>query len=79
MTGRNHTAPAVTRIQEGGVARVVVSEERDVNMSKKVMIEHCFKDEVIQETTKKRKTPKWLLCTFKNKRKNYMKSKIYIK
>ena len=32
-------------IHEEGVARVVVAEEKNVNMSKGVMIKHCFKDE----------------------------------
>ena len=32
-------------IHEEGVARLVATEEKNVNMSKKVMIEHCFKEE----------------------------------
>ena len=58
---------------------MVATEERNVNMSMCVTMEHCFKDEGKQETTKKRKTPRWLLCNFKDIRKNYMKGKIYIK
>ena len=32
-----------------------------------------------QETTRKRKTPRWLLCTFKDRRRNYMNRKSYLK
>ena len=62
-----------------GVARVVATEEKNVNMSKSVMIQCCFNDEGKQETTKKRKAPRWFLCTFKDRRRNYLKGKIYIK
>ena len=31
------------------------------------------------EKTRGRKTPKWLLCTFKDRRKDYMKGKVYLK
>ena len=55
---------------------MVATEEKNVNMSKSVTIEYCFKDEGKQ---KKRKTPRWLLCTFKDRRRNYLKGKIYIK
>ena len=40
-------------IHEKGVARVVVTEERNINMSKRVMMEHFFKEEGKQEITKK--------------------------
>ena len=56
-------------IHEEGVEMVVATEERNLNVSKSVTMEHCFKDEGKQETTKKRKTPRWLLCTFKDRRK----------
>ena len=66
-------------IHEGVVARVVATEERNVNMSKRVTMEHCFKEEGKQEITKKREAPRWLLCTFKDRIKNYIKRKIYLK
>ena len=66
-------------IHEEVVARVVATEEKNLNISKIVTMEYCFKDERKQETTKKRKTPIWLLCTFKDRRRNYLKGKIYIK
>ena len=44
-------------IHEEGVARVIATEERNVNMSKSVT----------------------LLCTFKHRKRNYMKDKIYLK
>ena len=44
-------------IQEG-VARVVATEERNVNVSRSVMMEHCFKDEGKKKFTKKKKTPR---------------------
>ena len=42
-------------IHEEGMARVVATEEKNVNMSKRVKIEHCFKEERKQEITKKGK------------------------
>ena len=50
------------------VVRVVATEERNVNVSKKVTMEHCFKEEGKQEITKKRKTQSWFLCTFKDRK-----------
>ena len=61
------------------MARVVATEERNVNVSKSLIMEYCFKNEGKQEISKKRKTPKWLLCTFKDSKRNYMKGKIYLK
>ena len=63
-------------IHKEGLLKVVATEEKNENMNKSVMMEHCFKDEGKQETTKKRKTSSWLLCTFKDKRRNYMKDNI---
>ena len=59
-------------------AMVVATKEENVNMSKIVTMEHRFKDEGKPETTKKRKTLRWLPCTFKDRRRNYMKDNIYI-
>ena len=42
-------------------------------------MEHYFGEEETHETTRRRKTSKWLLCTFKERRRNYMKGKIYLK
>ena len=36
------------------MARVVATEERNVNVSKRVTMEHCFKEEGKQEITKKK-------------------------
>ena len=58
---------------------MVATEEKNVNMNKSVMMEHFFKDKGKQETTKKKKTLRWLLFTLKDRRKNYIKGKIYIK
>ena len=43
-------------IHEEGVAEVVATEEKNVNMNKSVTMEHCFKNEGKQKTAKKRKT-----------------------
>ena len=64
-------------MHEEEVVRVVATEDRNVNVSKNVMIEHCFKDERKQETTKKMKTPRWLLCTFKERKILYVRQDIY--
>ena len=45
-------------------------------MKRSVTLEHCFRGE---ETTRRRKTPRWILCSFKERRRNYMKGKIYLK
>ena len=66
-------------IHEEVVARVVTTEERNVNVSKSVTMKHDFKGDGKQEITKKRKTQRWLLSTFKDRKMNYMKSKIYLK
>ena len=42
-------------------------------------MEHYFGHEKTYETTKNRKTLKWLLYTFKKGRRNYAKGKIYLK
>ena len=48
-------------------------------MRKSVTLEHYFGGEETQDTTRKIKTPGWILCSFKEKRKNYMKCKLYLK
>ena len=45
-------------------------------MRRSVTLEHCIGGE---KTTRRRKTPRWLLCIFKDRRRNYMKGKIYLK
>ena len=50
---------------------------KNVNMRRNVTLEHCFGGEEMQETTKRRKTPRWILISFKERRRNYMKGKIY--
>ena len=54
-------------IKEEGVAELTTTEERKVNMRKSVTLEHCFGGE---ETTGRRKTPRWILCSFKERRRN---------
>ena len=46
------------------VTEVTHIEEKKVNM-RSVILEHCFGGE---ETTKRRKTPKWILYSFKERR-----------
>ena len=66
-------------MHEGRVTRVIATEKRNVHLSKIVMIEHCFKEKGKHEITKKRKILRWLLCTFKDRKRNYMKGRIYLK
>ena len=61
------------------VAEVTAKEEGKYKMRRSAMSEHCFENKETHETTKSRKTPRWLLCTFKEKRRNYMIGKIYLK
>ena len=68
-----------TELINKGMARVVATDERNVSVGKRVTMEHCSKEEGKQEITKKRKTPRWLLCIFKDRKRNYMKHKIYLK
>ena len=58
---------------------MVATEKRNVNVRKSVTMQHCFKEEGKQEINKKRKTPRWLLYIFKDRKLNYMKGKIYLK
>ena len=53
-----------------GVARTVATEERHVNVSKRVTMEHCFKEEGKHQDN---------FSTFKDRKRNYMKGKIYLK
>ena len=48
-------------------------------MKKNVTMKHWLENEELHETTRRRKTPRWFLCTFKGRRRNYMKRKIYLK
>ena len=66
-------------INKEGVAQVITIEEGRVNIKRSVTIEHYFENKKIHKTTGRKKTPRWLLCTFKEKRKNCMKEKIYLK
>ena len=65
--------------KEEGVAEVIAVEKKNVNMGNSVTMDHCFGEEKKQETTKRRKTPRWLLCSFKKGKTHYMKSKIYLR
>ena len=51
----------IVLIHEEEVARVVATEEKNLNRTKSVTMEHCFKNEGKQETTKKRKTPRYCI------------------
>ena len=65
-------------INKEGVAEVTTIEERRVKMRRNSTMEHCFENEETRETTRRRKTPRWFLCTFKERRK-YMKRMVYLK
>ena len=52
------------------MAKVTAIEEGRVNMRRSVTMEHCFKNKETCETTRRGKTPRWLL---------YMKGNIYLK
>ena len=38
-------------------------------------MEHCFEGE---ETIRRRKTLRWIICSFKERRRNYMKGNVYL-
>ena len=59
-----------------GVAKVSATEEKNVNRRRSVTLEICFGG---KETTRKRKTPRWILCSFQERRRNYMRGKLYLK
>ena len=42
-------------------------------------MKHCYRVEETHETTRKRKASRWLLRTFKDRKRNYMKSRVYLK
>ena len=48
-------------------------------MGNSVTMDHCFGEEKKQEITNRGKTPRWLLCSFKKGKTNYMKGKIYLR
>ena len=48
-------------------------------MKRSVTLEHCFESEETQKTTRRRKTLRWILYFFKERRKNYRKGKLYLK
>ena len=59
-----------------GVAEVTATVEKNVNMRRSVTVEHCF---VSEETTRRKKTLRWLLCSFNKRRRNYIKDKVNLK
>ena len=63
-------------IKEEGVAEVTAVEEKTMNMNRSETLKHCFGGEETHETTRMRKTPRWLYCTFKDRRRNYMKQQL---
>ena len=64
-------------INEEGVAKVTAIEQERVNR-KTIKMEHCFRNEETHETNKGRKTPWWVLCTFKERRRNCMKGNFIV-
>ena len=66
-------------INEGGVAELTAIKEGKVNMRRSVTIKHSFGNVETHATTRRRKTQRWLLCTYKKRRRNCMKGKIYLK
>ena len=64
-------------INEEGVTGVAAIEQGIAKM-RRIKMEHCFGNEETHETRIGRKTPRWLLFTFKERRRNYMKEKIYL-
>ena len=65
-------------LDDEGVAEVTAKEEGRVKI-RSVTMKHCFEGGERHETARRRKTPRWLLCTFKERRRNKMKGKIYLK
>ena len=62
-----------------GVTEVMSRKEINMNIRRNITLEHCFGDEETQETTRSRKTLRWILYSFKERKRNYMKGKIYLK
>ena len=62
---------ALMELIKGGVAKVTATEERKVNMRRSVTLEHYIGG---KETTRKK-----ILCSFKERIRNYIKSKLYLK
>ena len=58
--------------KEEGVAEVIAVEKKNVNMGNSLTMDHCFGEEKKQETTKRRKKPRWLLCPFKKGKAKYI-------
>ena len=58
---------------------MVATEERNIIVSKSVMMEHCFKEELKQEITKKKENTKMAFLYFQGQKKNYIEGKIYLK
>ena len=48
-------------------------------MRRSVTLEHCYGGVETEETTRRRKTPRWIICYFRERRKNYRKGKFYLK
>ena len=67
-------------INEEGVTQVTSTDKKYVNMRRSVTLEHCFGGKERQEITRRQKIPWWILCSFQERRRNYMKiGKIYLK
>ena len=62
--------------KKGGVVEVIAVEKK---MGNNITMEHCFGEEKKQEPTKRKKKPRWLLCSFKKRKTNYIKGKIYLR
>ena len=66
-------------IKGEGVAEITTKKEKTVNMRRSVALEHYFRGEETQEKTRKKKTLRWIFCSFKERRRNYMKGMLYLK
>ena len=52
---------------------------KNLNIRRSLTLEHYFGGEETQKATRRRKTLRWILCFFKQRRRNFMKGKIYLK
>ena len=59
-------------------ALIELKKEEDVEKVTEMEEKHCFRSEETLKTTRRRKTPRWILCSFKERRRNYMKGRLYL-
>ena len=56
--------------------RKLINKDNLQRGGRSVKMKHCFRGEETHETARRRKILRWLLCSFKEIRRNYMKGKI---